>query len=183
MGVEVDISNERMSLTTGTRKVADWPLDGLDVVVLSDGFHVTVDDEEIVLNVTDSARFATELGVGKGRPTRLAGVAADRRPHHGASAGNGVLDISRKTDGEVVSPLSETTPEGDQALVMQRRIADVAKALDSRTVSPAEAFARWLSLLKEINRRHGQGSMPTDVYYRLNTHLLELIPEPPPDLG
>ena len=47
-------------------------------------------------------------------------------------------------------------------------------------MSPADAFARWLKLLKEINRRHGQGSLPLDQFYRLNTELLDLIPEPEP---
>jgi len=63
---------------------------------------------------------------------------------------------------------------------MTRRISDIAKALTSDSVSPAAAFAQWLTLLKEINRRHGQGSMPTDLYYRLNTQLLDLIPVPTP---
>jgi hypothetical protein len=60
------------------------------------------------------------------------------------------------------------------------RISDIAKALTSDSVSPAAAFAQWLKLLKEINRRHGQGSMPTDLYYRLNTQILDLIPDPAP---
>ena len=33
-------------------------------------------------------------------------------------------------------------------------------------------------LLKEINRRLGEGSLPTSLFYQLNTHLLELMPEP-----
>ena len=59
----MDILNERMTLTAGDRTVANWPLDQLEIVVRADGFHVRVDGEEMVLNVTDSKGFAAALGV------------------------------------------------------------------------------------------------------------------------
>jgi hypothetical protein len=59
------------------------------------------------------------------------------------------------------------------------RVSQVSAALNSTSVSPAAAFADWLRLLKEINRRHRQGSMTSDLFYELNTKLLDLIPEPP----
>ncbi len=61
---------------------------------------------------------------------------------------------------------------------LERRVTEVTEALRSETLTPAAAFAQWLKLLKEINLRHGRGSMPTDVFYRLNSALLDLIPEP-----
>lgn len=147
LGVEVDIGHERMTLTSGDRTVAVWPLDELDIDSQSDGFHIKVDGEEVVLSVAESIRFAAELGVGKRAKPR------------------------------VESTTVETPPQRED---FQRRISEVATALRSDAVSPADAFARWLKLLKEINRRHGQGSLPLDQFYRLNTELLDLIPEPEP---
>lgn len=146
LGVEVDIGHERMTLTAGERTVAVWALEELDVTALSDGFHIKVDGEEVVLNVAESTKFASELSVAKRERTAI---------------------IAEK-------PV-EPRPED-----MHRRISEVATALVSDSVSPADAFAQWLRLLKEINRRHAQGSMSLDQFYRLNTELLDLIPEPGP---
>ncbi len=154
LGVEVDISHERMTLTSGERTVAAWPLEKLEVDNLADGFHIKVDGDDFVLNVTDSVKFATEVGIDKGP------------------------DVSE--NGSNATPVV-TKPELGQADEMQRRIAEVTEALTSKTTSPADAFAAWIGLMKEINRRHGQGSMPTDVYYRLNTQLLDLFLEPVSD--
>lgn len=68
LGVEVDLSDERMILKAGDSKVADWPLGDIRIVSRSDGFHVQAEGEEIVLNVTDAARFAVELGVVETSP-------------------------------------------------------------------------------------------------------------------
>ncbi|MGH8914404.1 MAG: hypothetical protein ACRDZM_07810 [Acidimicrobiia bacterium] len=146
MGVEVDIFHERMKVTAGSRMVADWPLEKLEVSSLSDGFYIKVDGEELVLNVSDSARFATELGL----------TGNSRSPSAPAAARPGNQDAELED--------------------LQRRIADVARSLTSDSVAPAVAFAEWLRLLKEINRRHGQGSMSTPLFFRLNTELLDLIP-------
>lgn len=164
LGVEVDISHERMTLTSGERTVAAWPLDKLEVDNLADGFHIKVDGDDFVLNVTDSVKFATEMGM-------------EDRPTAGAGAGQ---SAESSQNGSTFTPV-EATPERDRSDEMRRRIDEVTDALTSDTTSPAKAFAEWMGLLKEINRRHGQGSMPTDVFYRLNTQLLDLIPESVPD--
>jgi hypothetical protein len=69
LGVEVDISDELITLEAGERKVAQWSLKNIDIDYLSDGFHIRADDEEVVLSVSESARFASELGVTPVRPT------------------------------------------------------------------------------------------------------------------
>ena len=151
LGVEIDIQHERMTLTSGDRTVAVLRLEDLDVISMSDGFHMTVDGEDVVLIVSESSRFADALGVKEHR--RLAVV---------------------KPNQPVVKAASneEYLPE------LERRITETRQALRSDAVTPAQACARWLSLLKEINRRHGQGSIPASVFYRLNTELLDLLPEP-----
>jgi hypothetical protein len=181
LGVEVDISYERMTLTAGDRTVAAWPLEELDIASRSDGFHIKVDGEEMVLKVADSTRFASELGIGK-RPGHLAVVGTDRPAYTELTEADGHQNSLPRTNGQIFSPrpVAGITSGEDQLDDMKRRISDIAKALTSDSVSPAAAFAQWLKLLKEINRRHGQGSMSTDLYYRLNTQLLDLIPEPNP---
>jgi hypothetical protein len=182
LGVEVDISHDRMTLTAGDRMVAGWSLDEIDVVTLSDGFHIKVDGEEVVLTVADPTRFATELGVGEQGPSRLAVVEADQPIPNGFSTAHRPQDTFPGGHETALSPQPAAETTSGEALLddMTRRISNIAKALTSDSVSPAEAFAQWLTLLKEINRRHGQGSMPTDLYYRLNTQLLDLIPVPTP---
>jgi hypothetical protein len=182
LGVEVDIHHERMTLTSGDRTVAAWPLEKLEVDSQSDGFHIKVDGEEMVLNVTDATRFAAELGVDKRSPRPLTLVGAEQP----RSAQPSIMDLHQnrhlRTGGKTISPrpTAETTPHAGPFEDVQLRISDVAHALTSDSVSPAAAFAQWLNLLKEINSRHGQGSMPTELYHRLNTQLLDLIPLPAP---
>ena len=175
MGVEVDIFRERMTVMAGDQQVGDWALEELDIESQSDGFHVAVDGEEIILNVTDSTRFAAELGITGSRPVRLVEINASNLPRIGLASIKGQLNYQRARNGEPAS-------DGGQVEEIRHRISEVAEALASDSVSPAQAFARWLGLLKEVNYRHGQGSMTTDRFFELNTELLDLIPGPTPDL-
>lgn len=149
VSVVVDISDEVLSVTTGDKPLGDWPLSSLHFSAQSDGFHVRLDNQDVVLAVDDSARFALELG-----------AAGQHRERTG---------ISRRLAG--------ITPD-EQFQDLQRRIGEVARALEDPGMSPDRAFGQWLRLLKDINVHHGQGSMPTPLFYRLNTELLELIPAP-----
>jgi hypothetical protein len=153
LGVEVDIHHERLTLTTGDRTVANWPLEKLEVTLLPDGFHIEVDGEEMVLNVADASRFAAALGVA----TPMAG---------------------RPTPASL--PVVVREPDAEQLEDLRRRISDLARDLTSETVTPSEVFAQWLRLLKELNRLHGDGALPNPLCHQLTTHLLELIPEPSP---
>jgi hypothetical protein len=177
LAVEVDISQERMRLTSGEETVADWPLEGLEIVARSDGFHITTDEEKVVLSVGESSRFAKELGLPP-KPVRRPSVAkADR----GSPTELPAVDTipGGAEDGTAkhrASPVTDLTKDGLRFPEVSGRIDEVATALTSNSLSPAEAFARWLGLLKEINRDLGQGSMPPDVFCVLNTRLLDLIP-------
>jgi hypothetical protein len=162
--VEVDISDERMTFTSGNREIGDWALRDIAVASKSDGFHIKLEDEEVVLNVTESDRFRSVLGslVASPRPLASAATMASRGS---TSTGN--------RRGRLSVALEDADFED-----VKGRIADLAVAVTSDDVAPSEVFGRWLRLLKEINLRHGQGAMPTPLYYRLNTQLLDLIPEP-----
>lgn len=63
LGVEIDLSYERMRVTAGNSRIADWSLEEIQVTELSDGFHINAEDEEIVLSVVDPTRFAAALGL------------------------------------------------------------------------------------------------------------------------
>lgn len=69
LGVEIDLTDERLSLRTGDAEVADWSLDEIRVSALVDGFHVRAEGEEIILDVTEDARFALDLGLRNAHPT------------------------------------------------------------------------------------------------------------------
>jgi hypothetical protein len=151
LGVEVDILHERMTVTSGERTVAQWPLERLDVALRPDGFHVRVDGEELVLSVSDSNRFAAELGVGN--PVHTTKPSAAR--------------LAAKAESN----------EADLA-ALRGRISELARDLTSNSVSPEDVFSRWLKLLKELNRLHVEGALPNPLFHQLNTYLLDLIPEP-----
>jgi hypothetical protein len=163
-----------MTVTSGDRTVAVLPIAELAVVSKSDGFHLKVDGEDVVLIVTDSARFARELGIPEHVRPEI------RRVPPKVHQLNGTSNEPTRVNGKLVaSPQATTIATDDQLTDLQRRIRYVADALHSQSVTPAVAFAYWLGLLKELNRRHGQGTMSTDVFYKLNSQLLDLIPAAP----
>ena len=63
LGVEVDLKDERMVVTAGDAEIGDWPLGEIRVDSHSDGFHIRAEGEEMVLNVSDTTRFAQEMGI------------------------------------------------------------------------------------------------------------------------
>jgi hypothetical protein len=146
----VDILHERMTVTAGERVVAQWPLDQLDVTMRSDGFHIRVDGEELTLAVSEAKQFAAALRVAD------SGTTATPPP----------LRLAERV--ESYENLSE----------LRGRISDLARDLTSESVPPAEVFGRWLNLLKELNRLHADGVLANPLFHQLNSHLLELIPEP-----
>lgn len=148
-----------MVLSAGQREVAQWQLGEIEVEVKPDGLHLKVDHEEVVLNADDQEGLARILGLSEDKtPPGAPAPAPNPRPRHLDSATMGEM---RHSD-------------------LKKRIAEVASMLTSNSVAPSDVFAKWLRLLKEINRRHGQGSLPSRSFYELNTQLLDLIPEPRP---
>jgi len=63
LGVEIDLTAERMTVKAGESEVADWALEEIKVSSLPDGFHIVAEGEEVVVNVTDNKRFASEIGL------------------------------------------------------------------------------------------------------------------------
>lgn len=68
LAVEIDLADGRMRIAAGQVEVADWSLDEVRISALIDGFHVRSGVEEIVLDVTDDAHFALDLGLRTAHP-------------------------------------------------------------------------------------------------------------------
>lgn len=167
MSVVVDITDGKVSFIKDDQSLGVWPLDRVVVDARSDGFHLSLDQEEVVLSVADAAGFSTALKA----VSRAAEAAFDRDVEPGPpDPGSGHRGIAGR--------LSAISPE-DQFNDVKQRIYELKSAITDESVSPQEVFRRWLKLLKELNVRHGQGAIPTTVFYRLNTELLDLIPVPP----
>lgn len=171
--VVVDVSDEEIVITSGQEILGVWPLQGIKVESHADGFHLTLDQEEIILSVADAARFASQLGVEhQDGEQRRRNRAAQEGHDPSATETHGLgkrVGISRR--------LEEVDIE-ERFADVRRRISALATALTDESVSPSDLFGRWLRLLKEINLQHGQGAMPTPLFYRFNTELLDLIPAP-----
>lgn len=66
--VVVDLTGDRLTMSINHEEVADWPKDEMRIQALPDGFHIRAEGESIILNVTDDARFALELGLRNAHP-------------------------------------------------------------------------------------------------------------------
>lgn len=64
LGVEVDLTGERMVVSASGNPIADWSIGEIQVLSRPDGFYIEAEGEELLLNVTDGIRFARELGLG-----------------------------------------------------------------------------------------------------------------------
>lgn len=74
--VVVDLTDDRLTMSIGAEEVADWARDEMRIEALPDGFHIRVEGEAIILDVTDEARFAIELGLRNAHPALRQKMAA-----------------------------------------------------------------------------------------------------------
>ncbi|MFP4552935.1 MAG: hypothetical protein ACLFRT_03670 [Actinomycetota bacterium] len=74
--VVVDLTDDRLTMSIGEQEIADWRQDELRIQALPDGFHIRAEGEAIVLDVTDEARFAVELGLRNAHPALRQKMAA-----------------------------------------------------------------------------------------------------------
>lgn len=68
LGVVVDLTGKQMSVNVEGRELASWSLEEIEIAQNSDGFHIEVEGEEVILNVNEKVRFATELRSRSRRP-------------------------------------------------------------------------------------------------------------------
>ena len=68
ISVVIDLTDERIAMTAGDIEVGDWAREQVRVSAMPDGFHVRAEGEELILDVTDDARFALDLGLRNAPP-------------------------------------------------------------------------------------------------------------------
>ncbi|REK38748.1 MAG: hypothetical protein DWQ20_03550 [Actinobacteria bacterium] len=66
--VTVDLTGDRLKMLIGDEEVADWGRGEMRISALPDGFHIRAEGESVVLDVTDDAHFALELGLHTAHP-------------------------------------------------------------------------------------------------------------------
>lgn len=66
--VILDLTDGRLIMSVGQEEVADWSRDDMRIRPMPDGFHILADGESIILDVTDEAKFAVELGLRNAHP-------------------------------------------------------------------------------------------------------------------
>lgn len=74
--VVVDLTDDRLTMSIGEEEVADWARGEMRIQALPDGFHIRAEGEAVVLDVTDDARFAVELGLRNAHPALRQKMAA-----------------------------------------------------------------------------------------------------------
>jgi hypothetical protein len=68
ISVVIDLTDDRLTMMAGEVEVGDWARDEVRISAMPDGFHVRAEGEEIILDVTDDAHFALDLGLRNAPP-------------------------------------------------------------------------------------------------------------------
>ncbi len=68
LDVTLDLTDDHLRMRVGDEEVADWAKDQMRVSAMQDGFHIRAEGEAIILDVTEDARFAVELGLRSAPP-------------------------------------------------------------------------------------------------------------------
>ena len=66
--VVIDLSDDVISLRAGAGDIGSWRREQVRINALDDGFHLRAEGEEVILDVTDDARFALACGLTAGPP-------------------------------------------------------------------------------------------------------------------
>ena len=68
LAVTIDLTGDRFRMTAGESEIGDWPTSDIRVNALPDGFHLRAEGEEVLLDITDDAQFAVDLGLRTAPP-------------------------------------------------------------------------------------------------------------------
>jgi hypothetical protein len=74
--VVLDLTDGRLTITVGEEEVAEWAREEMRVQAMPDGFHIQAEGEAVILDVTDDAHFALELGLRNAHPALRQRMAA-----------------------------------------------------------------------------------------------------------
>lgn len=68
LDVVIDLTEDRIRMSAGAAQIGDWPKSAVRVNALPDGFHLRAEGEEVILDITEDARFAIDLGLRSAPP-------------------------------------------------------------------------------------------------------------------
>lgn len=83
-----------------------------------------------------------------------------------------LANLTRLSEGPVLIPLDDDVVDNFDLL---RRVEVVEIAFASDSTASRELTGEWLALLREANRRHNDGRLPTTEFMSLNTRLLDVL--------
>jgi hypothetical protein len=69
--VEIHLDREELRLLSMSGELGRWPLHQVGINAQSDGFHLRVEGEELILTTSDDARFALAIGLRSSSSPRL----------------------------------------------------------------------------------------------------------------
>jgi len=62
LGIEINLTEGRMVVTTDGRELADWALEDIRIAPTPSGFRIDAEGEAVIINVTDHERFTSAVG-------------------------------------------------------------------------------------------------------------------------
>jgi hypothetical protein len=68
LGVVIDLTDNRIRIAAGPAEIGDWTKDEVRVHADDDGFHLRAEGEEVILDLTEDARFAVDYGLRSAPP-------------------------------------------------------------------------------------------------------------------
>ncbi len=68
LGVTIDLTGDRFRVSAGGSEIGNWSKSEIRVNALPDGFHLRAEGEEVLLDITDDAQFAVDLGLRTAPP-------------------------------------------------------------------------------------------------------------------
>ena len=74
--VEVGVTDDALSIDGAAGNIGTWPREHVRIDARDDGFHVRIEGEEVLLNLTEDAEFAVAMGITSASPLLRRKIAA-----------------------------------------------------------------------------------------------------------
>ena len=78
--VQVFADSDRLRLLSGNELIGEWPVSGLGIHALNEGFAIRAEGEELILKTDNDVALAEELGLLTSSPRLARKVAASHNP-------------------------------------------------------------------------------------------------------
>ncbi len=62
LGVEIDLTTQRMTVAAEGKPIANWNLDDIRIAPTPSGFRIDAEGEAVIIAVNDDERFRIEIG-------------------------------------------------------------------------------------------------------------------------